>query len=54
MVLTIVGDIDAKKAMNQVEETFGKVSARKLDMPVIAKEKPLKGVQEKVVRNPEG
>lgn len=52
MVLTIVGDIDAKKAMNQVEETFGKVSAGKLDAPVIVKEKPLKGVREKVVRIP--
>lgn len=52
MVLSIVGDIDVKKAMNQVEETFGKVSARKLDAPAIVKEKPLKGVQERVVRIP--
>ncbi len=52
MVLTIVGDIDAKKAMSQIEETFGKVSPRKLEAPATAKEKSLKGVQEKVVRIP--
>ena len=51
MVLTIVGDIDVKKSMNEVEQTFGKVSAGKLDTPAIVKEKPLKGVQEKVVRS---
>jgi zinc protease len=52
MVLTVVGDMDPKEVLNQIEGTFGKVPARKLDVPAIPKEKPLKGVQEKVVRIP--
>ncbi len=52
MVLTVVGDMDPKEVLNQIEGTFGKVPARKLDVPAIPKEKPLNGVQEKVVRIP--
>jgi len=42
MVLTVVGDIDPKEVLNQIEGTFGKVPARKLDVPAIPKEKPIK------------
>ncbi len=52
MVLTAVGDMDPKDVLNQIEETFGKVPAGKLEAPVVPKERPLRGVEEKVVRIP--
>jgi len=52
MVLTVVGDINVKKTLDQIGETFGKIPARKLEAPEEVKEESFKGVHDKVVRIP--
>jgi zinc protease len=52
MVITVVGDMDAQKVMDKINEVFGQIPAKKLDAPEVPAERPLTEVRNKVVRIP--
>jgi zinc protease len=52
MVITVVGDMNARKTMDRITELFGKIKGKKLEAPAVVAEEPLATVREKIVRIP--
>jgi zinc protease len=50
-VITMVGDFDGK-ALDRINELFGKITQKPLDFPSVPKEEPLTKQQEKIIRIP--
>ncbi len=51
-VITAVGDMDLQKTMNLLEELFGKIPSKTLDVPQVPAEDLLTQVRDKIVRIP--